>query len=88
MNGICVVVHSRPAEPIVETEAARSEIQQTSREGFRDVGDTLFDRDPGSAQQVLDIRGDTNARVFDELEGFVENSLDQRPVEEFEFGSH
>ena len=32
--------------------------------------------------------GDTHAGVLDELEGFVEDALDQRLVEEFEFGSH
>src|SRR3954452_2582470 len=76
------------AEPVEETESARDEVDQASSECLRDVRDALFDRDAGGAEQVFHVGSDADAGIFDELERFVEDALDQRLVEEFEFGSH
>jgi hypothetical protein len=88
VNHISCVVDCWFAEPVVETESARHQVQQASGKRFRDVSDSLFDRDARGAEQAFDTGGDAHPRVFDQLEGFVEDALDQRLVEEFEFGSH
>ena len=81
MNRISGVVHCGLAKPVIKAETARRKIEQASGKRFRNVSDPLFDRDARGAQQVFDIGGDAHAWVFDELEGFVEDALDQRLVE-------
>src|SRR3954463_10191374 len=75
------------AEPVEETESARNEVDQASSECLGDVRDAFFDGDSCGAKQVFDVRGDTYARVFDELECFVEDALDQRLFNGVEFGA-
>jgi hypothetical protein len=80
-------MHGRFAQTVIEAESARNEVEQAASQDFGDVRDAFFHRDTGGTQQVFDVGGDADAGVFDELEGFVEDALDQRLVEEFEFGA-
>jgi hypothetical protein len=88
VNAIPAVKHCPVAVAIVEAKAARHEIEKTPRQDFGDVGDTLFHRDAGAAEQILDVGCDPHAGILDELEGFFEDAFDQRLVEQFEFRFH
>ena len=88
VDGVSTIVDGRLAEAVVEAKSARDKIEQIARQGFRDVGNAVFYCDSGGSKEFFDIWRDANARVFDELKGFVEDALDQRLVEEFELRSH
>jgi hypothetical protein len=88
VDGISTIVNGRSAEAVIETESARGEVEQVASQCFGDMGDAVFYRDSGGSKEFFDIWRDTDARVFDELKGFVEDAFDQRLIEEFKFRSH
>jgi hypothetical protein len=88
MDIVPAVVDGWLAEAIVKAETTRHQIEQTPSERFGDMSDAVLYRDSGRAENVFDLGSDTDAGVFDELEGFIKDALDQRLVEEFKFRSH
>ena len=88
MNIVATVVHGWFSHAVVEAESARGEIEETTGERFRDVGDAVFHRDAGAAQQVDDVGSDADAGDIDQLKGLVEDAFDERLVEQFKFRSH
>ena len=85
---VAAIAHGRLATAVVEAKSARREIEQAARQSFGDVCHAVFHGDARAAQEIDDIGSDPNARVFDELEGFAENTFDERIVEQLEFRSH
>ena len=85
---VSAVVHGGAAVAIVEEEFARNGLKRSAGERLGDVGHAVVDRDARGAEQVFHVGCDSDARIFDELEGFGEDAFDQRAVEQFKFWSH
>jgi hypothetical protein len=85
---VSAVVDGRSVQAIVEEEFTRWELEQAAGERLRDVSDSFFDGDARRLEQVFNVRGDADAKVFDELESFGEDAFDQGFIEQFEFRSH
>ena len=66
VNVVAAITHRRLSATVVEAKAARRQIEQAARQGFRDMGDALFDRDAGAAQQINHVRRNAHAGIVDQ----------------------
>jgi hypothetical protein len=88
MDVVPTVVDCRAPVAVIEAKTSRNKFEQAASKRLRDVGDAFFHGDAGAPEQVLHIRRDPNAGIFDELEGLVKDAFDEWLIEQFESRSH
>ena len=69
-------------------ETPEDRVQRAPGHALGDVRNAIPNRNARIHQQFVDLWGDSNTRFHDQLKSFLEEAIEERPIQQFKFWSH
>ena len=87
MNTISTVTDDGISRAIMKEEFAGDGLEGTSGQSFWNMSYAIFGAGSGSCKQFENMRrGNFHARIHQQLEGFVQNSIGKRTIQQLQLG--